>query len=73
MSQALVSRDVFIRLTHPTTKKSIVNQHRVWDLDRFLASQVEHYDGTKTREDERRLVTVATAEEYRTFRKGARA
>jgi hypothetical protein len=69
----LVSRDMFIRLTHPITKKSIVNQHRVWNGERFLAAQIKQYDGPETREDERRLVSVVTAQDYRNFRKGAAA
>ena len=69
----LVSRDMFIRLTHPITKKSIVNQHRVWDAERFLGAQIKQYDGPDIREDERRLVSVATVQDYRDFRQGAKA
>ena len=64
------SQDMYIRLTHPITKNSIVNYHRVWDKEKFLASQMNFYDGPETKEDERRLVSIATEQEYRHYRKG---
>lgn len=60
----LQCRDIYIRLTDPTGKhKPVVNQHRVWDAERFLHAQIKQYD-TDAKPDERRLVTVTTRDDY---------
>lgn len=68
MSEHLASRDVFIRLTDPTGKRAdVINQHRAWDPEAFVASQVKQYD-SDAKPDERLLVTVATEADYRKYR-----
>lgn len=60
-----VSRDVFVRRSDPTGKHApVITQHRAWDVGLFVASQVKQYD-TDAKPDERRIVSIATAAEYR--------
>ncbi len=64
-----MSQTVYLRLTDPTGKHNdIINQHQVWDLERFLASQTAQYQGEKVSADARRTVTVATEDAYRTHK-----
>lgn len=38
------ARDCFIKLTDPTGKRQpVISAHRVWDADRFIASQHKQY------------------------------
>lgn len=63
--ETIVARDLFVKLTDPTGKqKPVINQHRVWDAERFMAAQVAQHDGEKTKPEEVRLVTMSSAEEY---------
>lgn len=63
--ETIVARDLFVKLTDPTgAKKPVINQHRVWDAERFIAAQVAQHDGEKTKPEDVRLVTVSSAEEY---------
>ena len=68
--ETIVARDLFVKLTDPTGKqKPVINQHRVWDAERFIAAQVAQHDGEKTKPQDVRLVTVSSAEEYAAARK----
>jgi hypothetical protein len=65
MSETMMHRDVYVRLTDPNGKqKTIINHHRIWDLDRFVAAQKSQYEGSRVKEEDRRLITLATVEEY---------
>ena len=68
--ETIVARDLFVKLTDPTGKhKPVINQHRVWDAERFIAAQVAQHDGEKTKPEDVRLVTVSSAEEYAAARR----
>lgn len=68
--ETIVARDLFVKLTDPTGKnKPVINQHRVWDAERFMAAQVAQHDGEKTKPEEVRLVTMSSAEEYAAARR----
>jgi len=68
--ETIVARDLFVKLTDPTGKqKPVINQHRVWDAERFIAAQVAQHDGEKTKPEDVRLVTVSSAAEYAAARK----
>lgn len=68
--ETIVARDLFVKLTDPTGKqKPVINQHRVWDAERFIAAQVAQHDGEKTKPEDIRLVTVSSAEEYAAARR----
>ncbi|WP_407059225.1 hypothetical protein ACKZDW_02250 (plasmid) [Ralstonia syzygii subsp. celebesensis] len=57
-------QDLYLRITDPTGKrKPIITQHRVWDADRFVASQQRAYAEQKDPAD-RRAVSVASRDEY---------
>ena len=61
----LIARDIYVKRTDPTGhKKPVVTQHRVWDADLFMAAQVAQHDGEKTKPEDRRLVTIASRDEY---------
>lgn len=56
----IVARDIFIRLTDPKgVHPDVVNYHRTWDADAFVASQRRIYEQAKD-EDDRRLVSVVS-------------
>ena len=68
--ETIVARDLFVKLTDLTGKqKPVINQHRVWDAERFIAAQVAQHDGEKTKPEDVRLVTVSSAEEYAAARR----
>jgi len=57
-------QDLYIRVTDPSgTHKPVISQHRVWDADRFLASQQRNYAEARD-PAERRIVTVASRTDY---------
>ena len=61
-------QDLYLRITDPAGKhKPIVMQHRVWDADRFLASQQRAYSEAKEPAD-RRTVSLASQAEYKAAR-----
>ena len=60
-------QDVYIRLEKGG--KTTINQHRVWDLDRFFASQVEQHSGKHVKPEDRHTVSLATREDYQGARK----
>lgn len=63
--ETLSPRDIYIELSDPAGKKTpVVNQHRVWDARRFIASQRTAYDGPDTQPDERRNVAVVERNDY---------
>lgn len=66
-----MSHDVYIKLTG-VDGKSIVNHHRVWDIDRFMRSQVEQYSGPKVKPKDVHCVSLVTETEYKQFIKGER-
>ena len=52
--ESIIARDLFVKLTDPTgAKKPVINQHRVWDAERFIAAQVAQHDGEKDRKSTR--------------------
>ena len=68
--ETIVARDLFVKLTDPAGKKKpVINQHRVWDAERFIAAQVAQHDGEKTKPEDVRLVTVSSAAEYAAARR----
>ena len=72
------TRVVHIKLTDPTGKHPVViNEHFVWDKDRFVAAQrIRYNDEPRSRGniDEIREVTVAMPAEYAAYRnKGRKA
>lgn len=69
MSQASISgRDIYVRHTD-TNGKSHVEQHRVWDRDRFIASRQADASqaNAKVEGDGKRLakVELITAEQFK--------
>lgn len=65
MNEPIVARDIFIKITDPAGRhRPIINQHRVWDAEAFIASQIKQYDGSETKSQDRRLVTQSTRQEY---------
>lgn len=69
----MIHKDVFIRLSDPSGKtKDVINQHRVWDVDRFFASQQEQHNGPKVKPNDRRVVSLATKADYNEHRKATR-
>lgn len=67
---AMKAQDMHIRLIDPTGKRQpVINQHRVWDRDRFYAAQVKLHEDPAKKIEDRRLVSVATEAEYLEFRK----
>lgn len=70
----MTHRDLYVRLSDPSGKrKEVINNHVVWDADRFIAAQIEQHTGAKVKEQDRRIVSIATKEEYRVYKKGGRA
>lgn len=68
--ETMIARDLFVKLTDPTgAKKPVINQHRVWDAERFIAAQIAQHDGEKTKPQDVRLVTVSSAEEFAAARR----
>ena len=66
---SIIARDLYVKRTDPNGKhKPVVTQHRVWDAELFMAAQVAQYDGENTKPEDRRLITVSSAEEYRAAR-----
>lgn len=65
------SRDIFIRLDDPAGQQApVISQHRVWDADRFVASQIHQYGEGAREAADRRRVSVVSADDYRAYRKG---
>ena len=54
--------DIYIRLTKGG--KTFINHHRVWDRDRFFASQVHQYSGPDTKPVDIHTVSLASKAEY---------
>ena len=53
-------RDIYIKLTDPSGNHNpVVNHHRVWGAERFVAAQKRQYEQAKD-EAGRRLVTVVS-------------
>ncbi len=48
--------------------KIIINQHRVWDKEKFIASQVEQYSGHKVNPEDKYKVSISSEAEYKKFR-----
>ena len=44
--------------------KIVVNQHRVWDTDKFLASQFDQYSGAKVKPEDKYKVSLSNHKEY---------
>ena len=66
-------RDIYVKLVDPAgAHRPVVNHHRVWDAELFIASQVEQYQGPKVKDGDRRVVSVATEDEYRRANRRAR-
>lgn len=66
-----MSQDIYIRLSCPQGKrKDIINQHRVWDAERFVEAERQQYEREKAQD--RRIVSVATSADYIASRQGVR-
>ena len=62
-------QDLYVRLTDMSgTHKPVINYHRVWDAQRFLAAQTKQHSEAKNPAD-RRVVSVVTADDYKAFRR----
>lgn len=57
--------DLFLEYTPVNGKPSHIRLHRVWDRDRFIASQIEAHTGPKIEANDRVIVSVSNAEAYR--------
>lgn len=59
-------RDIYVRLSDPSGKHAdVINSHSVWDVDLFVSAQRERYSGPKVSAADRRVVSLATKQEYR--------
>lgn len=71
MQATLIGRDIYLRHTDPQGK-SFVQEHRVWDADRFIASQQQAAKklNADQKPDAPRLAKVEqiTPDQYRTER-----
>lgn len=66
----MIGRDIYIKRVDPAGKdKTVITQHRVWDGQLFLESLIEQYDGPKTKPEDRRLVSIASRDEYEEARR----
>jgi hypothetical protein len=64
MAADMEGRDLYLRY-QPVVGKSRVQQHRVWDGERFFASQTEQYGpGPNKKPEEIQVVTAATRADY---------
>lgn len=65
INDSMSPRDIYIELSDPAGKKKpVVNQHRVWDAKRFLASQRKQYSGEDVKPEDRLNVAVVSHDEY---------
>lgn len=65
MSNEMTSKDLYIRLSDPSgKKKDIINHHRVWNAERFIAAQQDQHTGPTIKHGDKRIVSLATKEEY---------
>lgn len=70
----MAHKDIYVRVADPSGKhKAVINHHRVWDAGRFLAAQQEQHNGPKVKDEDRRVVSLATKEEYAAQRKAVHA
>lgn len=56
-------QDCYLKLT-AVNKKPTFSAHRVWDIDRFLASQIEQNSGTNVKPEDKRDVQIITEKQY---------
>lgn len=64
----MIVRDVFVKLTDPSRKKpTVINSHRVYDIEKFLAAQKQLHEQAKDEAD-RRTVTLTTEADYKAFK-----
>lgn len=67
----MTSQDVYIKLTDPTGRHAdTISHHRVWDVDRFISTQVEMHSGKKAKPEDIRRVSAITRDEYLAYRRG---
>lgn len=65
MSNEMTSKDLYIRISDPSGKnKDVINHHRVWNAERFIAAQQDQHTGPTVKAADRRIVSLATKEEY---------
>lgn len=70
----MIAHDLYIRLSDPSGKHGdVINHHRVWDSKRFVDSQAATYQGPKVKNEDQRIVTVATKQDYDEYRNGGKA
>lgn len=61
------AQDIYIKLTDPSGDKDpTVNYHRVWDKDKFLATQKHHFE-VRAKGADKRDVSLTTEAEYKRF------
>lgn len=64
MASTMEGRDLYLRY-QPVTGPARIQQHRVWNAERFFASQTEQYGpGPKKKPEEIEVVSLATRDEY---------
>ena len=64
------AQDIYVKLVDPTGEKEpVVNYHRVWDKDRFLAAQKQHFEVRAEGADRREVSLTSEAEYKRVNRK----
>jgi len=64
----MIGSDLYVKLIDPTgSKKPVVNHHRVWDGQLFLASQRTLYEVKPENPADKRIVSQSTEADYRAF------
>lgn len=65
MSNDIAGKDLYVRLADPSgKKKDIINHHRVWSVERFIAAQQDQHTGPTVQHGDKRIVSLATKEDY---------
>jgi hypothetical protein len=58
------SRFIYIRHEPQDGKRPYITRHLVWDVDRFLASQIRQY-GEEAKPDDRQSISLTTESDFR--------
>lgn len=61
-------KDLYIRLSDPSgNKPDTISHHRVWDSERFIAAQQEQHTGPNVKPGDKRIISLATREEFKEY------
>lgn len=64
-----MNKPVYICKVDPTGGcKDVITSHQVWDLERFMASQIDQHQGVKVKPEDVRIISVSTEQEYRKYK-----